>query len=435
MRFTRSSTKRFVAALTVGLVGLGLAGCAGADDAPSSGKTTISYWSWVPGTEKVVATWNKAHPDARVDFSRIDASTAQAKLQASAKAGTAPCVAQVGFDQLYNAVVNGELMDVTKEAAKYESNYVPFAWGLSGAGGKTYGLPQDIGPLVMYYRTDLFQKYGISVPTTWDEYAAAARKVHAQDPSVSLGVFPATDSSTFSAYAWQNGAHWYSISGDKWIVDIDGDETREVAKFFQPLIDDKSLPVVDTGAPSYNKSLASGTILSTIAAAWYAPQLAGNVKGTAGNWRVAQMPSWGSSQATASSGGSLDAITKDCKNPGKALEFVNWMNSSKASMGVLMDPDVAGLYPAGKKALEFPIVHEKNPFFGGQDLGAEFATSAKNVPQDWNFGPVTAQSQQAVTEALGAVADGKTIASQLPGLQKAALSAMKAKGIAAAAAK
>ena len=29
----------------------------------------------------------------------------------------------------------------------------------------------------MIYRTDVFEKYGITPPTTWDEYAAAAQKV------------------------------------------------------------------------------------------------------------------------------------------------------------------------------------------------------------------------------------------------------------------
>ena len=43
----------------------------------------------------------------------------------------------------------------------------------------------------MLYRKDIFDKYGIQVPTTWDEFAAAARKLHAADPNVYLTNFAA----------------------------------------------------------------------------------------------------------------------------------------------------------------------------------------------------------------------------------------------------
>ena len=32
--------------------------------AASGQKVTLSFWTWVPNMDKVVAIWNKAHPDA-----------------------------------------------------------------------------------------------------------------------------------------------------------------------------------------------------------------------------------------------------------------------------------------------------------------------------------------------------------------------------------
>lgn len=44
--------------------------------------------------------------------------------------------------------------------------------------GDLYSLPYLVHNLVLYYRTDLFEKAGISSPpTTWDEYAADAKKL------------------------------------------------------------------------------------------------------------------------------------------------------------------------------------------------------------------------------------------------------------------
>ena len=42
----------------------------------------------------------------------------------------------------------------------------------------------------LLYRKDIFDKHGIQPPKTWDEFAAAARKLHAADPSVYLTNFP-----------------------------------------------------------------------------------------------------------------------------------------------------------------------------------------------------------------------------------------------------
>ncbi len=42
--------------------------------------------------------------------------------------------------------------------------------------GGIYGLPQDSGPMALFYNKEVFDKYGIAVPTTWDEYVAAARE-------------------------------------------------------------------------------------------------------------------------------------------------------------------------------------------------------------------------------------------------------------------
>lgn len=47
--------------------------------------------------------------------------------------------------------------------------------------------------MMFYYREDLFKKYDLKVPTTWDEYAEAARTLHQKDKKLFLGTFSAND--------------------------------------------------------------------------------------------------------------------------------------------------------------------------------------------------------------------------------------------------
>ncbi len=43
--------------------------------------------------------------------------------------------------------------------------------------GKRYGLPFDGDTHVLYYNAEVFEKYGVEPPKTWDEYDAAAEKI------------------------------------------------------------------------------------------------------------------------------------------------------------------------------------------------------------------------------------------------------------------
>src|SRR5262249_38922532 len=61
-------------------------------------------------------------------------------------------------------------------------NLVPESLLYTNVGEKHYGLPMTMSTLVFIYRKDLFEKAGIDkVPTTWEEYLAAAKKLHGPD--------------------------------------------------------------------------------------------------------------------------------------------------------------------------------------------------------------------------------------------------------------
>ena len=436
MSVTRTSRRAIAAFVGLACAGAALAGCSSSSSsttAASSGPVTIQYWGWVPDIQKSIAIWNQQNPNIHVDFSQITSSQATTKIQAAVKAGNAPCLAQVSDDSMLSYVADGLLQDVTTEAAQYQKNYLGWVWDQMNADGHTYGLPQDTGPIVFYYRADLFKKYGIAVPTTWTEYAAAAKELKQKDPSAVLGTLSPDDAGMFQALAWQNGATWWSTSGNSWVADITGSQTQQVATYWQQLIDSGDIKIVDRWAPTFYQDLQNGSVLSYIGAAWNASLIAQNVASEAGDWKVAQMPVYNTAApTTANSGGSAVAVLKGCSatDSAAALKFANWLDSSQASLNILASPTGGGLYPASVAALDYPIVNQGVSFFGGQNIYSEFKQSANEVSHSWNWGPVQTQVYTELGNQLANVALNKTtLPASLAPVQQTAVSALQSKGI------
>ena len=61
---------------------------------------------------------------------------------------------------------------------------------MSPDGKAVYGIPQDTGPMALLYNKKIFDQYGLTVPTTWDEFAQQAEKLaQASGGKVKMGNF------------------------------------------------------------------------------------------------------------------------------------------------------------------------------------------------------------------------------------------------------
>lgn len=431
------STKLLTGAIATGALVALLSGCAsGSGESSSSGPADLGYMGWVPQAEKAVEIWNDANPDAQVTYSPVsNGQEAYPKIRSSVQAGNGGCLAQLTYDQVPSFVADGLLMDVSEYTGDVEDTFLDWTWSQVSPGGKTYAIPQDTGPMALYYRTDLFAQYGIEVPKTWDDFATAAATVNAADPNVNLTYLATDDSSTVAAYAWQRGASWFSIDDDSWKVGISDDASVEAAEYWQGLIDSGAIDTTKRWDPGFYSQLASGQYLSMIGAAWNTALIEANVGDTAGNWAVAPMPTVDGSTATANSGGSAVAVLKGCEFPEQAVEFAAWLNSSEESLNILAAADGGGLYPAAAEALDYDVVNAASDFFGGQNLNEVFRESAENVAVDWAWGPTYSLTDTALTDGLSEVATGgTTLPELLDSLQDSTLSDMEGRGITASAA-
>src|SRR3982074_1951035 len=101
------------AGLIVGM--LLLAACSGGGGSSGSGgKVELSFWSWVPNLQQVVATWNAAHPNSHgTARPAAQGDALVTKLLTAAKAGNPPNLAQLGFQSLPTLISNGVVADIS----------------------------------------------------------------------------------------------------------------------------------------------------------------------------------------------------------------------------------------------------------------------------------------------------------------------------------
>ena len=416
MTATRRRALLLGAALTASLL---ISGCT-SDDAGDSGGDTpkavsdadlqaaldkggdLTVWAWEPTLKQVAADFQKEHPKVKVKL--VNAGTGNDQYKAlqnaiAAKKGV-PDVAQVEYYAMGQYALTKELTDLKKFGAdKLADQYSPGPWnGIKAGGDGLYGLPMDSGPMALFYNKKVFDKHGIKVPTTWDEYVAAARTLHKADPKAYITNDPG-DAGFTTSMLWQAGSRPYEVDGTKVHIDFSDAGASKYTSTWQKLLDDKLVAPVTSWSDEWYKGLGDGTIATLAIGAWMPANLASGVKDAAGDWRVAPLPQWSAGdKASAENGGSSLTLPELGKYKELAYAFVEYAN---AGDGVQTRVD-EGAFPATTAQLQDPaFLSKKFDYFDGQEANKIFADSAANVASDWSYLPFQQYANSIFNDTVG----------------------------------
>ena len=389
---------------------------------PESGPITLEVWSWVGGLDKTAAEFEKAYPNIKVHVNSFGGGDAQyAKMQNAIKAGSGGCdVAQVEYDFLPSFIATDGLVDLSKYGADgVKSFFVPWTWGQVSPDGKSvYGIPQDSGPLALLYNKKIFAQYGLTVPTTWDEYAQQAEKLNqASGGKVKLGNFFPTHAPWFIGLAWANGAELFKAQGESWTQSVNSPECVKVLEFWDGLIKKKLVSTIPDFTPEFFHAFGAGQVASSIEAAWGPGVLASSTKGeSSGEWQVAPLPQWtkGGTFRSGNWGGSCNAVLKQSKHPKAAALFAVWLNTNKNP--IVGNWNNYGIFPASVSGLASSDLFqaEKNPskFCGGQNVAAAYADASKAVNVEFAWAPWYAFANDNYNKQISAMINGQMSAKQ-----------------------
>lgn len=423
------SRRRFLGVAGAATMGTALAACSGSStpaatssasalsrsaiDEAMSTPTTLTFWTWVPNISDEVALFEKKYPAIKVNVVNAGQGAAQyTKLRTALQAGSgAPDLCQIEYQYIPTFTITDSLLDLRPYGASaLQSKFVDWTWGqVSGPNGEVFAIPQDTGPMGMLYRQDIFDAHGIAVPTTWDEFATAAHKLHAADPNVYLTNLSANEPAAWHGLLWQANAKPYVMTSKTAItVNVDDAASQKVASYWGKLAQDGVISTDPDFTDSWYTGFNKGKYATWLTAAWGPVFLSGSAQATAGKWRAAPLPQWDASAPVSGNwGGSTTAVIKSTKNATAAAMFAQFLNS---------DPDSANLFatkqfffPSTKALLTDQTFTGQTPaFYGGQQVNEVFAKISDTVSPTFQWPPFLDQVVTDWTDTVGKALADKT---------------------------
>ncbi|MCU1447466.1 ABC transporter substrate-binding protein [Cryobacterium sp.] len=415
MKATPSTLRRTAAVVATGLaLSLTLAACSGggagsaetgnADDiaAALKEKSTITVWAWAPAVEDIATAFEKENPNVTVKVVNAGTGNDQyIKLQNAIKAGSgAPDIAQIEYYALPQFALSDSLADLTDFGFdEYASEYTDSTWGSVNIGDGIYALPQDSGPMAMFYNKAVFDQYGLTVPTTWDEYIATAEKLHTANPDAYI-TNDTGDAGFATSMIWQAGGQPYTTTDSTDVaINLQDEGSKKFADTWNQLLDNDLLAATPSWSDEWYKGLGDGTIATLNIGAWMPGNLESGVPEAAGDWRVAPLPTYTAGDtASAENGGGGDAILKQSKNKLVAAAFLQYMNEGEGTQ-ISID---AGGFPSTVADLESDeFLGYESDYFGGQKINEVLVQSAKDVVPGWSYLPFQVYSNSIFSDTVG----------------------------------
>lgn len=396
MNFT-SPRRRFARAAVASLALTGLlsaCGGSGSGDSKSSGPVTLPFWGWANGQDAVVKAFNAAHKDIKLKYTKVtDQLTMQKQLTNAVKAGNAPCLVQNTAEYVTTWVSQGALADISQYISADKDKFNAGSWASAQVQGKSYGVPTSSAPAFTIYRTDVFQKYHLKAPTTWDEFIAAGKVL--KKHGIKITNYAGEDPSTLEVLSMQAGAHWYAIDGNSWKVDFQDAGSLKAAKVIQDIIDNdlaSKLSFADYAAVQRNYD-NGGTATRQIST-WQMAGMVQNFTKSDGKWALSPWPTFAGEAAKTPAGtnqsGGVTLVTKQCTHQQQAAEAALWMSTNTGAVKTMASPTTGnGVMPAlaDSNAYVDEAISDKLLGTNYEPAKKVVTDSLDTVTSDWAFGP------------------------------------------------
>ncbi len=385
--------------------------------AKPTGKIVLWGWSFdVFQTPGLIDAFKEEYPGIDVEVVTYKSGDTYQNLQLAITAGQgAPDVVQLENSHLAQFVKLGGLADISDKVTPYLDKENKFKWTDAEKDGKYYAMPWDSGPVVLYYRRDVFKAAGLSddpkqvdqMVSTWDGYLDVCKTILEKTGKNCFSLSKANnDARLYEIALWQQGLGYYDTSGK---VTVDSPENvatlEKLGEFWKAGVTSEEQAWTD---PWYAELSSKDKSVATIVeASWLGVFLKSWIAGdTSGLWGVARMPVFKDGEVRAANdGGSTLAITAQSQNKEAAWAFIEFMLGREDN--VLKSFAYSDFMPALETTYNSPIFGEVDYFFGGQPARQIYLETAQIIPTAHIYGPDYSLMNGHVATAIQKYATGE----------------------------
>jgi lactose/L-arabinose transport system substrate-binding protein len=382
--------------------------------------------------QTVLPGFLEAYPEVEIEFINHPPDEVANQVALAIQGGTgAPDLAITENRSITQLVELGGLLDLSTHVAPYKDQLNTTILDLCSKDGKIYCVPWDIGPVVTFYRRDIFEAAGLpsdpdsvsDLVATWDDFLETCTTIKEE---TGLNCFALNKANNFGSLLenmlWQQRLGFYNADNEVTIDSPEVVETMEkLGKFWEADVVSDSLEWTDQWYAELNANIDDPNtppVASVVIAGWM-----GNFLKTwvapdqAGNWGVALMPAYEPGGVrSANQGGSNFFIPADSQNKDAAWAFIEYVN---------LDPDhhvqqfaYSDYFPAVESTYDDPLFLEPDPYFGDQVTRVVYAEVAQEMPAAFIYGEYAVTMSGAASTALQNYAMGNMSAEEA--LQEAA---------------
>lgn len=158
---------------------------------PAPDAVQLEFWDMQWGSaefmaamQNVVTEFNREHPEIYVNFRQLAWGDYTQKLLSAVQAGSPPDIGGGDSGIPFNMAAQGEALDISDLYEEWQNDGTfddmkPWAYEKwQDFQGMTPGITWQLDSRGIYYRKDLLEEAGVSVPTTWEEWRSALEAVH-----------------------------------------------------------------------------------------------------------------------------------------------------------------------------------------------------------------------------------------------------------------
>ncbi len=259
-------------------------------------------------------------------------------LEAGATGGSLPDVFWMYSNEIARYSEYEMLLDLTdriKDSKKLEMDKFPkdivqiYNW----EGTKQYAVPKDIDTIALWYNKTMFDEAGVPYPDknwTWDDFAAAAKKLTKTDGSqYGFALRPTNDQAGWNNIVYDMGG--YVISDDKKSSGFDQPGTIKALTFVTDLMKEGCTPPYEVMAENTEEALfEAGKVAMVTMGSWMLPELCNNDYVKA-NCDIAMLPKDAATGKRISIYNGLGwAASANTGMPDEAWKLIEYMGSKDA---------------------------------------------------------------------------------------------------------